>query len=43
MKTENNIRVQMIRMSNNFVPFVKVDYMDKEAKEHTGLMLVDSG
>ena len=42
MKTENNIRVQMIRMTNNFVPFVKVDYMDKDAKEHTGLMLVDS-
>ena len=33
----------MIRMSDNFVPFVKVDYMDKDAKEHTGLMLVDSG
>lgn len=33
----------MIRMSDNFVPFVKVDYIDKDAKEHTGLMLVDSG
>lgn len=43
MKTQNNIRVEMIRMSDNFVPFVKVDYMDKDAKEHTGLMLVDSG
>lgn len=43
MKTENNIRVQMIRMTNNFVPFVKVDYIDKDGKEHTGLMLVDSG
>ena len=43
MKTENEIRVKMIRMSNSFVPFVKVDYMDKDAKEHTGWMLVDSG
>lgn len=43
MKTENNIRVQMIRMSDNYVPFVKVDYLDKDAREHTGLMLVDSG
>ena len=43
MTTENKINVQMIRMSNNYVPFVKVDYMDKDAKEHTGLMLVDSG
>lgn len=43
MKTKNNIRVEMIRMSDNFVPFVKVDYIDKDAKEHTGLMLVDSG
>lgn len=43
MKTENNIKVQMIRMKDNFVPFVKVDYMDKDAKEHTGVMVVDSG
>ena len=42
-KNANNIRVQMIRMIDNFVPYVKVDYMDKDAKEHTGLMLVDSG
>ena len=30
MKKENNISVNMIRMSNNYVPFVKVDFMDKD-------------
>lgn len=43
MNSKNNIRVEMIRMIDNFVPFVKVDYMDKDAKEHTGLMLADTG
>ena len=43
MKKENGIRVEMFRMKGDVAPFVKVDYMDKYAEEHTGLMLLDSG
>ena len=44
MKKEmNNIRVKIIRMEGDIAPFVEVDYIDKYAQEHTGLMLVDSG
>lgn len=43
MKNEDNIRVNMGRIRGYYVPFVKVDFMDKDAKEHTGLMMVDSG
>lgn len=44
MKKEmNDIRVKMIRMEGDIAPFVEVDYMDKDAQEHTGLMLLDSG
>ena len=43
MKKESNIRVAMFRVVGDFAPFVKVDYMDKDAQEHTGLMLLDSG
>ena len=43
MKKENNIRVEMVRMEGDAAPFVQVDYMDKDAQEHTGLMLLDSG
>ena len=43
MKKENSIRVEMFRMRGDVAPFVKVDYMDKYAEEHTGLMLLDSG
>lgn len=43
MKNEKDIRVRMVRMEGDIAPFVKVDYMDKNAEEHTGLMLLDSG
>ena len=43
MKKESDIRVEMFRVQGDFAPFVKVDYMDKDAQEHTGLMLLDSG
>lgn len=43
MKKENDIRVEMIRMEGDLAPFVEVDYVDKYAQEHTGLMLLDSG
>ena len=42
MKKENNIRVEMVRMEGDVAPFVQVDYVDKNAEEHTGLMLLDS-
>lgn len=42
-KEKNDIRVEMVRMEGDIAPFVKVDYVDKYAQEHTGLMLVDSG
>lgn len=43
MKTENCIRVNMIRMEGDLGPFVQVDYVDKDAQKHTGLFLIDSG
>ena len=43
MKNEDNIRVNMGRMRGYYIPFIEVDFMDKDAKEHTGLMIVDSG
>ncbi len=43
MKTNvKNMRVEMYRVANNPTPFVKVDYMDKDAHEHAGLLLLDS-
>ena len=43
MKKEKDIRVEMIRMEGDVAPFVQVEYMDKNAHEHTGLLLLDSG
>ena len=43
MKIEKDIRVEMVRMEGDVAPFVQVDYMDKDAQDHTGLMLLDSG
>lgn len=43
MNKENGIRVELFRMKGDVAPFVKVDYMDKYAEEHIGLMLLDSG
>ena len=42
MKNENNFRVQMMRVKGDLAPFVKVDYVDQDGKEHTALMVVDS-
>ena len=42
MKDQNNFRVQMMRVKGDLAPFVKVDYVDQDAKEHTALMVVDS-
>ena len=43
MKKENDIRVSMYRVKGDAAPFVLVDYMDKDAQEHTGVMMLDSG
>lgn len=43
MKKEKDIRVNLYRVKGNAAPFVLVDYMDKDAQEHTGAMLLDSG
>ena len=39
MKKENDIRVSMYRVKGDAAPFVLVDYMDKDAQEHTGVMM----
>ena len=43
MKKEKNINVEMYRVMGDLNPFVKVDFVDKDAEEHTGLMILDSG
>lgn len=43
MKTEKEINVEMVRMEGDLAPFVTVDYMDKDAHEHSGLLLLDTG
>lgn len=42
MEKEKNINVEILRVEGDLDPFVKVDYMDKDAQEHTGLMILDS-
>ena len=39
MKKENDIRVEMFRVVDDLNPFIKVDYVDRDAEEHTGLMM----
>jgi len=43
MGKEKNIRVRMVSWRGGYTPYVLVDYMDKNANEHIGLMLMDSG
>ena len=43
MKKEIDIRVNLYRVKGDAAPFVLVDYMDKDAQEHTGVMMLDSG
>lgn len=42
MKKENDIKVKLFRVEGDAAPFIKVDYVDKNAEEHTGLLLLDS-
>lgn len=43
MKKENTIEVAMFRVVDDLNPFIKVNYVDKDAQEHNGLMMLDSG
>lgn len=43
MNKGKDIRVELFRVEGDIAPFVMVDYMDKYAQEHSGLMLLDSG
>ena len=43
MNQERNINVEMCRVVDDLNPFIKVDFVDKDAEEHTGLMMLDSG
>lgn len=43
MKKEKNIKVDLYRVKGDAAPFVLVDYMDKDAEEHNGVMILDSG
>lgn len=42
-KKERDIWVELFRLEEIIHPFVMVDYVDKDAQEHSGLMLLDSG
>lgn len=43
MNARKDINVELFRVDDDLAIFVKVDYVDKDADEHTGLMLLDSG
>ena len=43
MRKTKEINVEIVRMVGDVAPFVQVAYMDKEAQEQTGLMLLDTG
>jgi len=43
MKKEKDINVEMYRVVGDLNPFIKVDFVDQDAQEHTGLMMLDSG
>lgn len=42
MKKENKINVKMFRIVGDYAPIVTVSYMDKDAIEHSALMIIDS-
>ena len=42
MKNEN-IKVGMVKMTKNYVPFIEVGYLDKDGHEHSGMMMLDTG
>lgn len=42
-KKEKEMRVEMFRVVGDLAPLVQVFFLDKDAQEHTGLLLLDSG
>lgn len=42
MTAKNNINVNLYNGNNTSVPFVMVDYLDKDANGHCALMMIDS-
>ena len=42
MATKDNINVNLYNSNNTSVPFVTVDYLDKDANGHCALMMIDS-
>ena len=42
MKIESKFSVRMFRIEGDYAPLVRVDYLDKDAQEHSGLLLLDS-
>ena len=42
-KIEKDIKVAMYRIVGDMAPLIKVDFMDKDGVEHSGLFLLDSG
>lgn len=42
MKKETKINVKMFRIAGDEASLVKVDFLDKDAQEHSGLFLLDS-
>jgi hypothetical protein len=42
MKKESKINVKMFRIVGDLAPLIRVDYVDKDAQEHSALMMLDS-
>lgn len=42
MKDKFYIKEKIFRVEGDLAPFIEVDYVDKNAEEHTGLLLLDS-
>lgn len=42
MATKNNINVNLFNVNDTNAPFVKIEYLDKDANEHCALMMIDS-
>ena len=43
MKEMKDVRVDMFRIVGDFAPMIQVNYKDKNAEDHTGLLIFDSG
>ena len=43
MKKEKSIDVKLFRIEGDLVPFVEVNYLDKQNRTNKGVLLLDSG